>query len=82
MNVPGSLATSAALTVSCQTVLAILGLFSAATGAPPMSLVPATTTRCTSSGELFLRMRSCAADSLLMGELGVLANLMTPTYSE
>ena len=38
--------------------------------------------RCLSSGVSAFMMSGCAAGSLLTGDLGSLANLITPTYSE
>ena len=82
MNLPGSLALSASPTFCSQTVSAISGLMSAATGGPPTSFVSVKEHSLNLFGAVGLHDQVCAAGSLLIGEPGSLANFITPTYSE
>ena len=59
------------------------GDINAFTGGPPIStLTPYTKIRSTSAGVSALMINGCAAGSLLIGEVGSFASLITPTYSE
>ncbi len=83
MNLPGWFALSASSTFCFQTVPATSGDMSALTGGPPIrTLTPYTKIRCISAGVSAFMIRGCAAGSLLIGELGSFASLITPTYSE
>ena len=85
MNFPGWFAFSASATFSFQTVPATSGDISALTGGPPIrTRTPYSKMRCTSSaaGLSGLILNGCAAGSLLIGDVGSFASLITPTYSE
>ena len=80
---PGSFAWSARATFCFQAVPATSGDMSDFTGGPPMrTLTPYTKIRSISAGVSAFMISGCAAGSLLIGELGSFASLITPTYSE
>src|SRR5215468_4946332 len=83
VNFPGSFAWSASATLRFQTVPAISGAMSALTGGPAIRVLMAyRATLVISSFVLALRIRGCAAGSLLTAEPGSFARLTTPAYSE
>ena len=82
VNLPGWLFSSAIRTFSFQIVPATCGLMKALIGGLLVSESRYRKTLFTSSLLLgSLRISGCASGSLLMADPGVLASLVTPTYS-